>query len=365
MRVLYDGWSLIHQPNEPPTMHLLAVLANLSKEFEPIVALPGPAPDWLPEVEFLTINISNTPWGRLRWEQHTLPHMVKETGAQLLHLFSQHSPLLNTSPTVISPTGLNFNKDISTKISLNQGIVSKFRESAGQGGLTLARAILWPSDLPEPTTSVPVKTLPPCVHPDFSFQSGQNGSKFNLIEGLGLPKTFILYHGPLDDRNLQRLLSAWSWAAGPIGAYYPLVILGKGAKIQEGLTRLLEQYDLENTVQALPFISPSVIPTIYNACTTLFHPAPVPPWGGPIRQSLACGKPVVAMESDFVEAMVGSGAYLVSGQDTRQLGAALITSVVEDSIAESLSQIARQQSHSWQSHSFAKELSKIYQNLVS
>ena len=365
MRVLYDGWSLIHQPNEPPAMHLLAVLARLPKEFESIVALPGPAPDWLPEIEFHTKNISNTPWGRLRWEQHALPGLLKETGAQLLHLFSLHSPLLNPSYTVVSPTGLNFNQDTSTKIGSNWGIVSKLRESVGQGGLSLAKAILWPSDLPEPTLPIPVMALPPCVHPDFTFQSGLNGSKFSLIEDLGLPETFILYHGPLSDLNLQHLLSAWSWAAGPIGAYYPLIILGIGAKTRERLGSLLEQYDLENTVKALPVISPSAIPAIYATCTTLFHPAPVPPWGGPVRQALACGKPVVSMESDLIEAMVGSGAYLVSGQDTRQLGAALITTVVEDSVAESLTRAAKQQSNSWQSHSFAKELSNVYHNLIS
>jgi len=39
--ILYDGWSLLYEPNAPAALHLLALLASLPSEVEAHLALPG------------------------------------------------------------------------------------------------------------------------------------------------------------------------------------------------------------------------------------------------------------------------------------------------------------------------------------
>jgi glycosyltransferase involved in cell wall biosynthesis len=92
----------------------------------------------------------------------------------------------------------------------------------------------------------------------------------------------------------------------------------------------------------------------------LFHPAPIAPWGAPERHALACGKPVVASENLFSDALFGPAAYLAPAGDARALGAALITVVVEDSVAENLSQAARQRAESWLDQGFGQKLYEAY-----
>jgi glycosyltransferase involved in cell wall biosynthesis len=228
------------------------------------------------------------------------------------------------------------------------------------------QAIFWPADLPQFNSPQPVITLPPTVHPDFIYGTEKNaGSGPGEYLALGLPETYILYQGPHSSQDLQRLLAAWSWAADPIGDYYPLVILGLDDTGREDLAKLSEQYDLGATVKSLPELSPWIIPVLYHRSSAIFHPAPISPWGGPLRQALASGKPVVASDNQLAASMVGPGAYLVPGNDSRALGAALITAIVEERVAESLSQAARQRADSWCLADFGQELWMAYRNLTA
>jgi glycosyltransferase involved in cell wall biosynthesis len=364
MRVLYDGWSVVYQPYGPAATHLLAVLALLPEKIEPVVALPGPAPSWFPKVETNIQAANNTEADRLQWEQRTLPKIVAERQALLLHLFSLNPPLLATPNSVVSPAGYYSTPTFVSERNRRRGIIARAREALGRGGLSAARAVFWPSDLPDPNLPGNIINLRPIVHPDFSHQPERNGSS-DLADELNLPETYVLYHGPSGITDLKRLLAAWSWAAGPIGEYYPLIILGLDQQRREDLSKLLGEYDLVETVLALPDLPPRAIPYLYRGCSALFHPAPVSPWGGSVRQALASGRPVIAAESRLAGAMVGPAAYLIPIENLRQIGAALITSIVEEEVAKSLSRAALQQATSWQSEDFGNELAAAYRKLVA
>lgn len=363
MRVLFDGWPILYQPNGPAAMHLLAVLAQFPEQIEPVVALPGEAPGWFPKVDTLVHPTANDPRLQLNWEQRALPGMLAETGAQLLHLMRPNLPLLASQRSVLSPTGFDFNRAFGSQRKHKSGLLARLRDALGRGGLSRVRAILWPSDLPKPKTQHRIVTLPPYVHPDFTLAPGRNGGA-DVLGELQLPETYVLYHGPHQPTDLQRLIAAWSWAAGPIGVYYPLVMLGLDQVARIQLSELVSKYELKETIINLPDVSPQVIAYLYRGCSALFHPAPISPWGGPVRQALACGKPVVGLEHEFTGAMVGPGAYLVPAGDLRKVGAALITSIVEEEVAQSLSNSAREQAASWRSHTFKAELAAAYRKLL-
>jgi glycosyltransferase involved in cell wall biosynthesis len=366
LRVLYDGWSILYQPNGPASTHLLTILAQIPNQVKPILALPGPAPAWLPEVETRIIPTISTTSSRLIWEQRILPQLARDCGAELLHLMSPHPPLLAPLFCVVSPCGFKDNPTSAHGPERPAGVARRLRGALAQGGLSRVRAIFWPEDLPQFSLPQPVITLPPTVLPDFAYGAEKNGrSEPGEYLALDLPETYILYHGPSSSQDLGRLLAAWSWAADPIGDYYPLVILGLDDAGREDLSKLSRQFDLRETVRALPELSPRIIPLLYERCSGVFHPAPVSPWGGPLRQALASGKPVVASENQLAAGLVGPGAYLVPGDDSRALGAALITTIVEEGLAQSLSQAARQRADSWRLADFGRELWTAYRDLTA
>lgn len=352
VRALYDGWPLLHRPEGPAALHLLALLAHLPDEVEPLIALPGEPPGWLPEVATLVEPVEPVAYARLNWEQRLLPRLAHREKVDLLHLTSPAAPLFGWGNCVVSPSGYEAGRP--------EHFAARLGGALAQGGLARARALFWPSDLPAPRTSAPLVKLPPVVHPDFLRPEVEREVDLSRLE---LPETYVLYHGPGDELWLRRILEAWSWAAGSVGAYYPLLILGLEPGPRRRLSEWLDQVDLGGTVLILPPLVPPEIPALYRRASALFHPAPVTPWGGPVRHALASGAPVVALDTGLSSAMVGPAAYLVPGEDDRAMGAALITVIVEDEVREQLLQSAAERVQTWGVPAFGRALLEAYHKL--
>ena len=371
VRVLFDGWSLVYHPCSPPALHLLAILENLPEGVQPSVALPESPPEWFPAVPFQILKIPIQ--GQFTWEQYSLPRLMHRVDAQLLHMFSASAPLLGRSLAVVSPCGFD-----PTGLSdpdygeHSNGVWGRLRQSIRLGGLARARAIFWPKDLPIDKQLAAFQSLPPCVYSGFTpaglpvSKTRQNGSAraWSELRQLDLPETYLLYHGPASPSAIDRLLRAWHWAAGPIGDYHPLLVLGFNPEEQSHLIEHAKPFDFGGTVRTLPELSPLAVAFLYQACTALFHPAPEPVWGGPIRHALACGKPIVASQDPQTSRLVGPAAYLAEADDSRALGAALITVVVEEEVAGMLAQAARQRAAAWSGVAYSQALSAAYQKIL-
>lgn len=370
LNILYDGWSLAYQAASWEAIHLLSLLANLPAGVQAQVALPAPPFEALPAgIETLLQPVENNRWGRLRWEQITLPGLARSGHSDLQHLMGIQAALFGSQPQVISPAGYEalsdrrltgFQTGHRETVRPN-GLAAHLRLALGQGGLSRAAGIFWPSDLPVPDYDLKVFQLPPLIHPQFTVPIG---------EGLhpDLPETYIIYHGPQTDAGLHRLVEAWSWASGSIGEYYPLLVLGLDQSGSAKLHALLAKTSLAKTVHLLPPLSLASTIYLYQNCTAVFHPADIPPWGGPLRTALVCGKPLVAPETPFSDALVGPAGYLVRAHKTdssRALGAALITVIVEESVSASLAQAARQRSAGWETAGFSSALEGAYRSLLA
>lgn len=372
--VLFDGWPLVDRPTSPEALHLLAILEQLPEQVRPVVALPTARPAWLPQVPVEVLSGTQRRVSRLAWEQREIPRLARRLHADLLHLTTPYAPVFSGLPHLFSPC--RFGEEQLPGGSAEAALAAlrqRLRESLGKGGLARTRAVLWPEDLPSGPQIAPLVTLPPLVYPAFGPSerpdaAGQgNGSSriHQELDRLQLPETYIIYHGPGDAATLMRLLGAWRWAAGSIGTYHPVLILGLNHEERELFTTLVRQNDYGESLRLLPEVSPPALPMLYRGCQALFHPAPEPPWGGSIRQALACGKPVVAIEHPSIGPVVGPAAYLAPPEDERALGAALITVVVEEEVAASLAQAARKRATAWSAGAYTRALATLYQGLLA
>jgi len=354
--VLYDGWTLIFQPESPSALHLLAVLENCPSEVEPLVALPSEPPGWFPnDTQAHILPSEGGGVNRLSWEQRSLPKIFKQVKADILHTASSSPPLFGLPIVVVSPAGYVHSGPYG-------GWAGRLREALSAGGMARARGLVWPADLPAPETDLRVFTLPPIL--PAVFQMGISSSALP-DSGLDLPETFVVYHGPQSEQDLRHLLKAWTWTAGPIGEYYPLLLVGLGKSGRRLFVRLCEEYGVSETVRALEQASPEQLARVYRECSALFHPAHIPPWGSSVRRALACGKPVVALEEPRTEALVGPAGYLVPEGQARIQGAALITLIIEPVISEQLSQAALERAATWDTSGFPQALLAAYQQALT
>ncbi len=374
--IMYDGWPLVYQPNDPAALHLLTLLEHHPVEFPATIALPGdPAfpipPGIMPRLEAT----SNNDIDRMLWEQISLPRLAQAQRASLVHRTAGSSALFGSKNCIVSPAGFGtgtwFGQDgeLQGTHCLKYSLVARLRESLVIGGMSRVRGVLWPADLSQLQLGRKVFKLPPLI-PKVFWGDAPELSASALQKQ---PQSYILYHGPHNPGDLRRLLDAWSWASKSIAEYYPLLLLGLDRASQGQLETLVQKYGLKGTLQVLPPQPPVILAALYHGCSALFHPAASSPWGGPIRLALACGKPVVALEDRLSDALTGSAAYLVPPgvswlECCRALGAALVTLVVEESVAKSLSRQARQRAAGWRNASeqqFSQHLRAVYQVLAA
>jgi glycosyltransferase involved in cell wall biosynthesis len=369
IKIFYDGWSLVYQPNSPTAIHLLSLMAAHPPEFPAALGLPGEPFHSLPQgFEILTSQTSDTEWGRLQWTQRVLPALANRAKADLIHLVGSSPALFGAGRTLVSPADFQGVGLPAEQIRQPTSFATRLSQALAVGGLERKQALLWPDDLPIPEGEKSLHSLPPVVHPIFRIGARLASPTKTLqdeLTSLDLPETYLLYHGPSDEATLHRLLDSWSWAAGSIGEYYPLVLVGLEGPAQDRLAALLAEYQLSGTARPLPALSLPALAAIYQGCSALFHPAEVSPWGDPARIALACGKPLVGLESARAAALSGPAGYLISTHESypatcRALGAALITVVVEESVAEALSRNAQARSAAWQFERFARRLREYY-----
>jgi glycosyltransferase involved in cell wall biosynthesis len=346
-RVLLDGWSLVFEPASPAALHTWSLLAWRPTEVELFLALPGERPVWLPtSVQSIHRKTENKPWKHLAWEQGELIRLGNDLKADFVHTTSQTAPLFSRLACTNSPAYF------PGKSHLNP-MTERLRLATGQGGLSTTQAQLWPADLP---LSAPNQiACPPFVHPEFSVSPSPKE-----ISTAELPETFVLYHGPNNEADLRRLLSAWGWAAGPIGSSYPLLLTGQNAVARDFSWMLIKEFQATDSVQILPEVPIPSIPAVYQRCTVLFHPAEISPWGDPVLHAMAVGKPIAAAATAWASSRLGQAAYLAPLDDARALGAALITLVIEEDMAEKLGQAALQRSNTWNSATIQATLANLW-----
>jgi glycosyltransferase involved in cell wall biosynthesis len=355
--ILYDGWPLIYQPDSPEAQHLMAILSCHLDGIQALLALPAGPPAWLAvEAHTHVLPVPDSPRDRLAWEQRTLPGLRQRLGAALLHLTSPNPPLFGPAVNVVSPSA--FVKDLQ-----GGGFTSRLRQAVSQGGMARIKGVFWPNDLPPPLGTSPLYCLPPVVPPGFQGL-GSSMEDVQQADALDLPEAYVIYHGPSEERALRRLLDAWSWVADPLGEAYPLLAIGLGEAGRERLAGLVTESSLGETIRSLPMLPPRALRLIYRRSAALFHPLIDPPWGGPVRLALASGTPVVSFESEPMSALVGPAAYLVKPGDARLLGAALITVLVEEGVAQKLAQAGRQRVEAWSLPAFATGLAQAYQDIL-
>jgi glycosyltransferase involved in cell wall biosynthesis len=362
MRLLLDGWPLSYEPGSPAALHMAAVIATLPASIQPLLVLPGPDPgieDLPASLEILVQETEETAWGLLVWQQVTLPRLANQAKAGLVLTAKPGASLLGPVPTLSSPSGWGLGGfDRSSGLRGKRGIGFRLQESFGMGGLNRALAVLWPEDLPAQKGSISLVRIPPLVHP--LFQSSRPSPAIEFWSGVNLPETYILYHGPLDQTSVVRLMEVWSWAASSIAAYYPLVIYGCQEPERKIVLEIARRLQCEDNLLLLPPANPVQLAALYYGCSALVNPGSVSPWGDPMRHALACAKPVVAAVNPMSDALVGRAGYLVPAKDLRALGAALITVIVEDELAERLSTEAQQRARSWPVESFWLALAKYF-----
>lgn len=347
-RILYDGWPLVFEPESPAALHLFELIDALPEGFEALLALPGPVD--LPAG--LSAQADIIPFNRRRaspmaWEQRSIPAAARRAGVGLIHTTSRYPPLFSALPCLVSPVASGASEP-------EAGLPEHLRGALGSGGLAGARAILWPEDLPDPQPPYPAPLwrLGPVVHP--AFHTAQSGH-------VRLPDSYVLVPGPLEHEQMAFLSAAWSWVAAGLDESWFLVVSGLDSARLEHLRQMCYETCAFDRVETVDLRTPEQrAEALQKAAVVLFVSDPAP-WGDALLQALACARPIAAPLTACIESRVGPAAYLTPPGDSRALGAAVLSLLMEEPLSEDLSRKAQARCAAWNSTGFGHRLAQIYE----
>ena len=315
MHVAVDGSPLIEQPNSPSGLHLIEWISALHGAGAQVSLLypQGVLPPIPADVGTLAIRRRKGAWDRLRFEQRDLPRAAGELQADLLLVGEGRAPLASPCP-IVTISSMDRGSEAS-------GLPETLAFAAGKAGSRGASARLHPSDLEH----LPGRT----GYPPFVAQAFKD-------EALEVREPYVLCYG-FDRRDIPLILSAWTWVDGSLGDSYPLTLVGAEPKEIESMAAEL---DIEASVRTQPEVAFSDLSQLYGAAAAYLGTAFAAD-GQALRWALAAGAPVVGLKTPEFVSVLGGAAYLVPPGDSRTLGAACLTVLIQDRVSEPLREKGR------------------------
>jgi hypothetical protein len=303
-----------------PAFELREVLQGFADEGldEIIALLPASAAEKSPPgLTVHTVLPPSTALASLAFEFHGAARLAASLGGDVLYGLEESAPWSSPIP-VVATAGI----PRPARPSLGSRLESALRR-ASLGG---AAGVLLADDLPRRTDLRRLQRVPPLVskafHASGPGDSPSQGDDYVLawVEG---------------EVGLKRVLAAWSWVDASLGDSVRLMLLCPTANSAEAARREAEGLGIGESVVCVGFDEEPDVAGIYRRARVLVQAGDV---STPqvFRWALASGVPLAAESSAAAAAVAGTAAYLVPASDTRALGAAVLTLLVEDSVAGAL-----------------------------
>lgn len=351
MRVVLNGWFLAqdaHTGTGQYTRALLNWLPQVAPQNEYVVVVPQDR-EGFRNLSGLKIHVApcgSSNLAKVRFEQQLFPAACRELKADVAHVPYWAPPLSSPVPVIVTihdviPLVLpEYRGD--WRVRLYTSLVSV--AARGVAGV-LADSAQSKQDILKHlgVAEEKVRVVPLAADARFTPQNDWRAdeavrAKYNMPVEAG---SYVLYLGGFDVRkNVRALLSAWTWAAGPVGESYPLVLAGAlpqpDGALFEDYAALAEQLEISSTVRFVGPLAEEDKAAIYRGAALFAYPSRYEGFGLPPLEAMACGVPVITTDAGAISEVVGDAAYLIDPQDTRKFGAGLITCLVEPSVSDHL-----------------------------
>lgn len=322
-----------------------------------------------------SINVLNVPArpgykGKVLFEQVHFPRACREVNAAVAHVPYWGGPLRSPIPLVVTvhdlTTVLVPEYRQKTRARLYNALVSAGARGADHiitdsfsGKLDIMDHLRIPE---EDITAIYLAA-------GSTFTPAENSlTDIAILRKYHLPDFYVLYMGGYAlHKNVGTLISAYSYVAKALGEDYPLILAGKKP---EQVTAVFPDYDsliqnlgLEDRVLWIGLVDEEDKAVLYRNAETFVFPSRFEGFGlGPL-EAMACGTPVVTTNRSSLPEVVGTAAFAVDADDSREMAGAIIATVIEDSLRADLRRKGLEQAAKFSWQTTATETALIYDSL--
>lgn len=341
MHIAVNGSLVSDHPSIPSSLHLIEWLSLLQGTgFQVTLLHPGAEQPPIPQgIGTIAVHRGEGRMGRLRFEQRALPNAAGDLHADLLIVGEGQAPLASPTPiATISSLDRGFQRS---------GMVDTLAYAAGRAGSRGASIRLSPSDTaPESGRTA----YPPFVAPAFGAQAELEGEEHVLCYGF-------------NRADVRFILSAWTYVDGSLADSYPLSFLGVGRELIGEISAIAAELDVEGSIRVWPEVSYRDLPGIYSKAAAYLG-TEFAADGQALRWALTAGAPIVAPKTPPFEALLGSAAYLVPPRDSRTLGAALLTVLIQERVSNPLKKQGLEKAAEYRDPRAGEEIASILMEIV-
>jgi glycosyltransferase involved in cell wall biosynthesis len=379
MHIAFNGW-FWDQPYTGSGQYLHQLVAALPK-IDPDLKISLILPDRISAANGVAAGIeivmARVPLGgqagKVLFEQQSFPDAAGKIGADIAHVPYWAAPLSSRVPLVVTihdviplsmpvyQGGLGAKLYFSLVTASAKGVAHIITDSEFSRA-EIIEHIGFPAEY---ITAIPL-AADPALHPRMGAERDpQIREKYNL------PEQYAVYMGGFDVRkNLRALLAAYTYVGPSAGEDYPLVLAGKtpakwGTPRFPDLPAEIVRLGIGEYIRWIGPVDEADKPGIYRMARAAIFPSRYEGFGlGPL-EAMACGTPTIAADASSIPEVVGEGAYLVDPDDSRKMGGAIIATLIQDDLRESLRNLglARATNFSWQRT--ARETLAVYQQVIA
>ena len=309
------------------------------------------------------------------WQQLALPHRLRRGDVDLLWSPLISLPLYCPVPAVTTVHDL-------TVLLLPEAHRAKVRWSllpflrASLDGarrvVAMSRATAGDLAFHYPASAGKVQVIYPGI--DAEFRPGAAGEIAATRERLGAPRGYILYAGTLEPRkNVGALLDAWEGLAADDADFPPLVLAGPYGWGSRALARRIARLAGDahaadaagrRRFLALGRLERAELVRLFQAASLFVYPSLYEGFGLPAAEALACGVPVVALDTSSLPEVVGDAGLLVQPGDPQALGAALARLTADPGLAAELAGRAVDQAARFRWERAAAEMEEVFREAI-
>ncbi len=192
-------------------------------------------------------------------------------------------------------------------------------------------------------------------HPDQDGEERDHDAEVRARYGLDDVDDFVLYLGSYAiHKNVRQLIAAYTYVAQGAGPDVPLVLAGHtpaqwGTPRFPDLPAYVASLGLEDRVRWIGAVDEADKAALYRLARVFVFPSLFEGFGlGPL-EAMASGTPVVACEATCIPEVVGDAAFLVPPADSRAMGGAVLSLLLQPDHAALLRNrgLARSRDFSW------------------
>ena len=201
-------------------------------------------------------------------------------------------------------------------------------------------------------------------------------NKFRVIgrnEGVSVLKKFriedpyIYYIGRLDPRkNLESVIKAFSRIIKKSHNNLLLVIAGgKNSKYFDKLINLVIEYNLEENVKFLGYISNNDNVELLNFAEFFIYPSLYEGFGLPVLEAMACGCPVITSKGSSLEEITRDCAMLVNPKSIDDIEDAMFVLLKDKNLRKELIRKGKEKVKEFSWQITARKTLEIYEHLAN